>query len=140
MLDNKCLKNFEKKIIEENSQYLNKEFIQTHYKTLLQLANPIIIDKKIIMNDYQFKLMMHLFGLCNHIEYIPSFFIKEITEMSFYLQTIEIEGIFSECKSGRKTEFLSLYYKLVSIIMKNKYIKPEKRNIFEKNIFSEFIF
>src|SRR5690349_13808322 len=125
MLDQKCLKNFKKRIIEENSQHLNKEFIKTHYKALLQLVNPILVEKKIILNDYQFKSMMHLFGLCNHIEYIPSFFIKEIAEMSFYLQTIEIEGIFNECRSARKTEFLSLYYKLVSVIMKNKFIKPE---------------
>jgi hypothetical protein len=72
MYDNKYLKNFEKRIIEDNKNYLNKEFIKSHYQTILQMANPIIIDKKIILNDFQFKLMMHLFNICNHVEYIPS--------------------------------------------------------------------
>jgi hypothetical protein len=72
MFDQKHLKLFEKKLIDDNSKQLNKEFIKSHYKFILQMANPIIIDKKINLNEYQFKLMMHLFNLCNHIEYIPS--------------------------------------------------------------------
>jgi hypothetical protein len=54
--------------------------------------------------------------------------------MSQTLQSIELEGIFMENKSNKKTEFLSHYYKIVSIIMKNKYVKLEKKNIFEKVI------
>jgi hypothetical protein len=134
MVDHKHLKNFETRIIENNAQSLNKEFIKTHYKAILQMANPIIVDKKIILNGYQFKLMMHLFNICNHVSYIPSFFIKEIAEMSFYLQNLEVDGFFHELKSAKKTEFLSMYYKIVSVIMKNKHIKPEKKGVFEKII------
>jgi hypothetical protein len=54
--------------------------------------------------------------------------------MSQHLQTLEIDGSFVDTKSNRKTEFLSNYYKIVSKIMKNKFIKIEKKSLFEKII------
>jgi hypothetical protein len=72
MLDNKYLKYFEKKIIEENKGAMNIDFLKTHYRTILQMANPIIEENKFILNDQQYRLIMHLFNLCYHIEYIPS--------------------------------------------------------------------
>lgn len=54
--------------------------------------------------------------------------------MSQHLQNLELDGIFQDLRSTKKTEFLSNYYKIVSKIMKNKYIKQEKKNIFEKLI------
>ena len=72
MIDNKFLTNFERLIIEENSMVLKKDFIKSHYRTILQMANPLIIDKKIVLNEYQLKLMFHLFKISNHVEYIPS--------------------------------------------------------------------
>jgi len=65
MLDTKYLKNFEVRIIKNNSQTVNKEFIKSHYKTILQMANQIIIKKKIILNDYKYRLMNHLFNISN---------------------------------------------------------------------------
>lgn len=72
MFDNKFLTNFENLIIEENRSTLKKDFIKSHYRTIMQMANPIVIEKKIILNEYQLKLMFHLFKISNHVEYIPS--------------------------------------------------------------------
>lgn len=72
MFDNKFLTNFEKLLIEDNKVFLKKDFIKSHYKTILQMANPLIVDKKIIVNEYQLKLMCHLFKISCHVEYIPS--------------------------------------------------------------------
>lgn len=72
MLDNKYLKNFEKLLVEESTKQINRELLKHHYTAILKMANPIIKDKKIILNENQFILMMHLFNLCNQIEYIPS--------------------------------------------------------------------
>jgi hypothetical protein len=69
MFDTKFLKNFENKFKEEK---INIELIKTHYKCVLKMTNPIIIENKIILNDYQYKLMIHLFDICYHIEYVPS--------------------------------------------------------------------
>jgi hypothetical protein len=57
-----------------------------------------------------------------------------MAEMSQHLGNLDIDGIYSDTKSNRKTEFLSNYYKIVSKIMKNKYIKAEKKVLFEKII------
>ena len=72
MLDNKFLTNFEKLIIDENTLSLKKDFIKSHYRTILQMANPLIVEKKIVLNEYQLKLMFHLFKISQHVEYIPS--------------------------------------------------------------------
>jgi hypothetical protein len=72
MLDNKYLKNFEKKIIEENKEKVNLDFLKTHFQAILHMSYPLINDNKIIINDYQYRLITHLFNLCYHIEYIPS--------------------------------------------------------------------
>ena len=45
--------------------------------------------------------------------------------------TIEIEGYFGEIKSHKSSEFLSMYYKIVSVIMNNKNIKESKKKFFE---------
>jgi hypothetical protein len=57
-----------------------------------------------------------------------------MAELSQYLQNLEIDGSYSDTKSNRKTEFLSNFYKIVSKIMKNKYIKADKKILFEKII------
>jgi hypothetical protein len=72
MFDSKFLTNFENLIIEENKLSLKKDFIKSHYRTIMQMANPIVIEKKIIMNEYQLKLMFHIFKISNQVEYIPS--------------------------------------------------------------------
>jgi hypothetical protein len=69
MFDSRFLKSFEKKIIEDK---LNIDFIKNHYKSILQMINPIVIENKIILNDYQYKLMIHLFNICYQVEYVPS--------------------------------------------------------------------
>jgi hypothetical protein len=69
MFDTKFLKNFEKKLKDDK---LNIEFIKNHYKSVLLMINPLIVENKIILNDYQYKLMIHLFNICNHVDYVPS--------------------------------------------------------------------
>jgi hypothetical protein len=54
--------------------------------------------------------------------------------MSQHLQNLDLDGMFQDIKSTKKTEFLSHYYKIVSRIMKNKYIKQDKKIIFENLI------
>jgi hypothetical protein len=72
MFDNKYLKNFEKTIIEDNREKMGVDFLKSHFRTILQMAGHIIVDGKIVLNDYQYRLIMHIFNLCYHIEYIPS--------------------------------------------------------------------
>jgi hypothetical protein len=72
MFDNKYLKNFEKTIIEENKEKINIDFLKTHFRAILQMAGQLIVENKIVLNDYQYKLIVHIFNLCYHIEYIPS--------------------------------------------------------------------
>ena len=111
---------------EENSLQKSKsksnEFIKEHYKNCLQLISPIMSNGKIVIKEFQYNIIMHLFRLTLSIDYIPSVFIKQIAEMSSFT-TIEVEGYFAELKSHKSTEFLSMYYKIVSVIMNNKYIK-----------------
>jgi hypothetical protein len=76
--------------------------------------------------------MLNISQVCKKI--INFSFIKEIAELSQHLQNLEIEGFYSDTKSNRKTEFLSNYYKIVSKIMKNKFIKADKKILFEKII------
>ena len=128
-----------KRVKEENSIQKNKskknEFIKEHYTKCLQLISPIMYNGKIIIKEFQYNIIMHLFRLTLNIDYIPSIFIKQIAEMSSFT-TIEIEGFFAEIKSHKSTEFLSMYYKIVSVIMNNKYIKESKKKYFE-NVMTE---
>ena len=120
---------------KNKSKSKRNEFIKEHYKKCLQLISPIMNNGKIIIKEFQYNIIMHLFRLSLNIDYIPSVFIKQIAEMSSFT-TIEIEGFFAEIKSHKSTEFLSMYYKIVSIIMNNKNIKESKRKFFE-NVMSE---
>ena len=106
------------------------EFLKEHYKKCLQLISPIMSNGKIIIKEFQYNIIMHLFRLTLKVDYIPSVFIKQIAEMSSFT-TIEIEGYFGEIKSHKSSEFLSTYYKIVSVIMNNKYIKESKKKFFE---------
>ena len=128
-----------KRAKEENSLQKNKsksnEFIKEHYKNCLQLISPIMSNGKIVIKEFQYNIIMHLFRLTLNLDYIPSVFIKQIAEMSSFT-TIEVEGYFAELKSHKSTEFLSMYYKIVSVIMNNKYIKESKKKFFE-NVMSE---
>lgn len=54
--------------------------------------------------------------------------------MSFYLQDFELDGFFQDVISSKSTDFLSKFYKALSIILKNKNIKKEKREVFENII------
>ena len=129
----KNLSVLEKRLIENNKNphTINKDFLKDHYKHFLKLLNPIIFKGQMVMNEYQYSLMVHLFNLCANIEYVPSVFIKQIAEMSSFT-SVELVGIPKEIRSRKSTEFLSMYYKIVSIIMNNKYIKEDKKKIFEK--------
>ena len=102
------------------------EFIKEHYKRCLKLISPIMSNGKIIMKEFQFNIIMHLFRLVLSIDYIPSIFIRQIAEMSSFT-TIEVEGFFTEVKTHKSTEFLSMYYKILSLIMNNKLIKEPKK-------------
>ena len=127
-----------KKIKEEKSSQKNNytkkaksyELIKEHYKKCLQLISPIMSNGEIIIKEFQYNVIMHLFRLTLKIDYIPSMFIKQIAEMSSFT-TIEIEGYFGEIKSHKSSEFLSMYYKIVSVIMNNKNIKESKKKFFE---------
>jgi hypothetical protein len=126
-----------KKIKEEKSSQKNfskksksYEFIKEHFKKCLQLMSPLISNGKIILKEFQYNIIMHLFRLTLQIDYIPSAFIKQIAELSSFTN-IEIEGYFGELKSHKSSEFLSMYYKIVSVIMSNKYIKDSKKKFFE---------
>ena len=131
-MDYNYLKKLENKFIEDNQKLLNKDLLKIHYKKIIELINPIITDnKKLILDEYKDRLINHLFILSSFIEYIPSYFIKLIAEISCYLHTLEWEGILKDLKSFKSTEFLTNYYKTISIILKNKYIKEEKKQIFE---------
>ena len=129
----KNLNALEKKIITEykNKNTNNKDFLKEHYKHFLKLLNPIVFKGQIVMNEFQYNLMMHLFTLCSQIRYVPSCFIKQIAEMSSFT-TIELVGFPLPIKTQKSTEFLSQYYKIVSIITNNTYIKSNKKKIFEK--------
>ena len=120
---------------KNKSKSKRNEFIKEHYKKCLQLISPIMNNGKIIIKEFQYNIIMHLFRLSLNIDYIPSVFIKQMAELSSFT-TIEIEGFFAEIKSHKSTEFLSMYYKIVSVIMNNKYIKESKKKYFE-NVMSE---
>lgn len=72
MLDSKYLKTFEKKIIESNEKELNKDFISNHFDMMLKFIKPIIVDNKMKINNYQYKILSHLFNLVSNLDYIPS--------------------------------------------------------------------
>ena len=126
-----------KRIKEEKSTLKNTftkksksyEVLKEHYKKCLQLISPLMTNGKIIIKEFQYNIIMHLFRLTLKIDYIPSVFIKQIAEMGSF-STIEIEGYFDEIKSHKSSEFLTMYYKIVSVIMNNKYIKESKKKIF----------
>ena len=120
-------KSLQKNIFKKKSK--SYEFLKEHYKKCLQLISPIMSNGKIIIKDFQYNIIMHLFRLTLNVDYIPSIFIKQIAEMSSFT-TIEIEGYFYELKSHKSSEFLSMYYKIVSVIMNNKYIKESKKKVF----------
>ena len=131
-MDSNYLRKLENKLIEDNHKFVNKELLKLHYKRILELINPIIIDnKKLIIDEFKDRLINHLFILSYNIEYIPSHFIKLIAEICCYLHTLEWEGILRDLKNYKSTEFLTNYYKIISIILKNKFIKAEKKQIFE---------
>ena len=126
------LEKLEEKIINEyKEKKKNKDFIKEHYKHCLDLINPIVSDGNIIINEYQYNIMMHLFNLANSIEYIPTLFIKQIASLSSF-KIIELTGFSKEIQNSKSTEFLSHYYKIVSVIMNNKFIKENKKKFFEK--------
>ena len=118
----------EEKTTQKNFSKKSKtyEFLKVHYKKCLQLMSPLISNGKIIIKEFQYNIIMHLFRLTLQIDYIPSAFIKQIAELSSF-NSIEIEGYFGEMKSHKSSEFLSMYYKIVSVIMNNKYIKETKK-------------
>ena len=122
----------EEKTTQKNFSKKSKtyEFLKDHYKKCLQLMSPLISNGKIIIKEFQYNIIMHLFRLTLQIDYIPSAFIKQIAELSSF-NSIEIEGYFGEMKSHKSSEFLSMYYKIVSVIMNNKYIKETKKKFFE---------
>ena len=109
-MDYNYLKKLENKFIEDNQKLLNKDLLKIHYKKIIELINPIITDnKKLILDEYKDRLINHLFILSSFIEYIPSYFIKLIAEISCYLHTLEWEGILKDLKSFKSTEFLTNY-------------------------------
>ena len=69
-----------KRAKEENSLQKNKsksnEFIKEHYKNCLQLISPIMSNGKIVIKEFQYNIIMHLFRLTLNLDYIPSVFIK----------------------------------------------------------------
>ncbi len=131
-MDYNYLRNLENKLIEDNQKWVNKQLLKLHYKKILELINPIIFDNKIlILDEFKDRLINHLFTLCYNIEYIPSVFVKFIAEISLYLNSLEWEGILKDLRNYKSTEFLSNYYKIISLILKNKHIIPEKKQIFE---------
>lgn len=54
--------------------------------------------------------------------------------MSYHIQNFDLVGIFSDIKVDKKTNFISYYYKMVSVILKNKYVKESKKKVFEQVI------
>ena len=133
-IENTLIKRIKEDKIQQKTNFSKKsksyEFIKEHYKKCLQLISPIMLNGKIILKEFQYNIIMHLFRLTLGIDYIPSIFIKQIAEMSSFT-SIEVEGCFGEIKSHKSTEFLSMYYKIVSVIMNNKYIKESKKKFFE---------
>ena len=131
-MDYNYLRKLENKFIEDNQKCVNKQLLKLHFQKILELINPIIYDNKnLILDEFKDRLINHLFILCYNIEYIPSSFVKFIAEISLYLNTLEWEGILKDLMNYKSTEFLSNYYKIISLILKNKHIKPEKKQIFE---------
>ena len=109
-MDYNYLKKLENKFIEDNQKLLNKDLLKIHYQKIIELINPIITDnKKLILDEYKDRLINHLFILSSFIQYIPSYFIKFIAEISCYLHTLEFEGILKDLKSFKSTEFLTNY-------------------------------
>ena len=123
----------ETRIIEEHTPLTNKSklFLKDHYATVLKLINQIMFDDVLQMNEYQYMLMVHLFTLASKLNYIPSAFIQFVAEMSSFTK-IELVGVPLEAINAKSIDFLSMYYKIVSEIMNNKYIKKDKKEVFEK--------
>ena len=111
-MDYNYLKKLENKLIEDNQKLLNKDLLKIHYKKIIELINPIITDnKKLILDEYKDRLINHLFILSSFIEYIPSYFIKLIAEISCYLHTLECEGILKDLKSLNQLNFSQIITK-----------------------------
>ena len=118
-------------IIKKKTSENYHEQIKEHFKYCLKLINPIMFEGKIQMNEFKYNIMMHLFNITNLIDYIPSIFIKQIAEISSF-NTFEVNGFFNEIAKYKCRNFLTQYYKTVSVIINNKQIKKEKKETFEK--------
>ena len=127
------IQSLEKLIISEHTPLKpdSKKVIKDHYNTMLNLIDQIMFNGILRMNEFQYMLMVHLFTLASKITYIPSIFIQNIAEMSSFTEIVLI-GIPKETITSKSTDFLSMYYKIVSEIMNNNYIKKEKKVVFEK--------
>ena len=130
---NETLTALETRIIEEHTPLTNKSklFLKEHYSAVLKLINQIMFDEVLQMNEFQYMLMVHLFTLASKLSYIPSAFVQFVAEMSSFTK-IELVGMPMEAISAKSIDFLSMYYKIVSEIMNNKYIKRDKKELFEK--------
>lgn len=73
MIVDSYFKNFENLIVSmSSSSNKNIEMIKIHFKTIYQMIDTFIIDDKILLNEFQLKIFLHLFNISFQIEYIPS--------------------------------------------------------------------
>jgi len=72
MIDDSYFKNFEDHIVSMNKTHTNREMIKIHFKTIYQMIDPFILNDKMLLNEFQLKLLLHLFNISFQLEYIPS--------------------------------------------------------------------
>jgi len=72
MIDDSYFKNFEALIVSMNNTNTNREMIKIHFTTIYQMIDPIIVEEKMLLNEFQLKLILHLFNISFQLEYIPS--------------------------------------------------------------------
>ncbi len=72
MIDQSYFKNFENFIVSMNNTNTNREMIKIHFQSIFQMIDPFIVNDKMLLNEFQLKLFLHLFNISFQLEYIPS--------------------------------------------------------------------
>ena len=104
MIDKEYFKEIENTFFG-NTIPADNTFVSDHFSTMLDLRGFIVSKGTICMNSYQVELMNHLFRICFNNDYIPSLFIKDIANISLYINEVRIIGVFPQFVKEEKVNF-----------------------------------
>ena len=115
----------------------NKEKIKSHTQLILNQIQ-LIDDSQIKLNPRSVFLFNHLISIYSKIDYIPTIFIKKVSDLSQFINQISVHECFETQIHYLTIDFLTNYYRVISLILRSKNVKKNKKENFE-NLMSQRI-